>query len=119
MAKGAKLRHIVYIACIGLLLYAGLFSLNYMKNSMQEQIVSGSDVPFTIIQVENMMRYHGATIARFDGKNWWFLKGKNWINITNGNAIGYTQRSKERSVALEGTYRHYKGNGHKGIDIAM
>ncbi len=120
MIKGINFKKVIYIVYLGLLLSVGLLSLSYMENAMQEQIISGSDVPFTIVQVETMMRYHGASIARFDGKNWWFLNGNSWINITNGNAFGryIINRSKERRVALEGRYRRrYKDNGGNGALI--
>ncbi len=45
--------------------------------------------PYTLSQVKDMMAYHGALIARFDGNQWWFLSGNRWIKLENDGAYRF------------------------------
>ncbi|RUM87294.1 MAG: hypothetical protein DSZ23_06055 [Thermodesulfatator sp.] len=42
-------------------------------------------------EIRLMMRYHGALVARYDGKQWWCLQGKRWIKIDSARAAGYAR----------------------------
>ncbi len=42
--------------------------------------------PYTKAQIERMLRYHGALVAKFDKGQWYFLSGHRWIKIENGGA---------------------------------
>lgn len=45
--------------------------------------------PYTIDEVRRMMAYHGAQVAKFDGKQWWFLSGRRWVKLENDGAQAY------------------------------
>ncbi len=45
--------------------------------------------PYTTDEVRRMMAYHGAQVARFDGKQWWFLSGRRWVKLENDGAQAY------------------------------
>ncbi len=45
--------------------------------------------PYSFAQVQAMMTYHGALVAKFDGRQWWFLHGRRWIPIEAGGAREY------------------------------
>jgi hypothetical protein len=51
--------------------------------------------PYTLSEVQRMLAYHGARVARFDGHQWWFLSGGRWIRLENAGAYGYTMFSSE------------------------
>ena len=53
------------------------------------QVREGAESPYTCAQVEAMMGYHGALVARFDGHRWWFLRGRRWIPLEAGGAREY------------------------------
>ncbi len=74
--------------------YGGVF---YLSKTGEIRIVEGGEVPYTITQVEAMMRYHGAIVARFDGKRWCFLKDGKWIAIENGNALNYALKEQPKA----------------------
>ena len=42
--------------------------------------------PYTKAQIDKMLRYHGALVAKFDKGQWYFLSGHRWIKIENGGA---------------------------------
>ena len=42
-------------------------------------------------EIKLMMRYHGALVARFDGKQWWCLQGKRWIRIDSARAAQFAK----------------------------
>ncbi len=46
---------------------------------------------YTIDQIQRMMRYHGALVAKFDGMNWRFWSGSAWIKLDNANALKYAK----------------------------
>lgn len=47
--------------------------------------------PYTPEQISRMMSYHGALVAKFDGRQWWFLSGSRWIRLDNANALNFAQ----------------------------
>ena len=47
------------------------------------------ETTYSMAQVERMMSYHGALVARFDGHKWFFLKGDRWIPLENAGAREY------------------------------
>ncbi len=52
-------------------------------------------------EIELMMRYHGALVARFDGNQWWCLQGKRWIRIDSARAAKYARlQLKKKSSKL-------------------
>ncbi len=67
-----------------------------MVGCQDVQVEGGSDNPYTLAQVEAMMGYHGALVARFDGKQWWFLRGRRWIPIEAGGAREYALNTVQR-----------------------
>ena len=42
-------------------------------------------------EIKLMMRYHGALVAKFDGKQWWCLQGKRWIRIDSARAAQFAK----------------------------
>ncbi len=46
---------------------------------------------YSMEEIKVMMRYHGALVARFDGKQWWCLQGKRWIKIDSARAAQYAR----------------------------
>ncbi len=52
-------------------------------------------------EIKLMMRYHGALVAKFDGKQWWCLQGKRWIRIDSARAAKFAQlKLRKRSSNL-------------------
>ena len=52
-------------------------------------------------EIKIMMRYHGALVARFDGKQWWCLQGKRWIKIDSARAARFARlQIKKKSSKL-------------------
>jgi len=47
-----------------------------------------------------MMSYHGALVARFDGKQWWFLAGKRWVKLEAGGAHEYALLAEKKDTPL-------------------
>jgi len=42
--------------------------------------------PYTPAEVRRMMNFHGSLVAKFDGRQWWFLSGDRWLRIENAGA---------------------------------
>ncbi len=61
------------------------------------QVEGDYNNPYSITQVQTMMSYHGALVAKFDGKRWWFLHGTRWIPIEAGGAKEYALNQGDRS----------------------
>ena len=78
--------------CLLSAIYLGIF---YVETTGQIRITEGVESPYTVEQVETMMRYHGAVIAKFDQGHWLFLKDGNWIAIENGKALEFALRSTQ------------------------
>ena len=75
-------------------IFAGAYvGLSYIKGEGAIRVSSGIESPYTVEQVESMMRYHGALIAKFQGGKWLFLKDGQWIAIENGNALKFVLRT--------------------------
>lgn len=55
-------------------------------NTPDSQVSGEYHNPYTRAEIDRMLRYHGALVARFDGKQWYFLSGHRWIKIENGGA---------------------------------
>ena len=81
-----------------LLLVVALIAVLAMANGCQKHVVKG-DVysPYTPTQVKKMMEYHGALVAKFDGRQWWFLAGRRWIRIENAGAYRYVMLSDAKN----------------------
>jgi len=92
--EGKKVKNfialIVTITFILSAIYLGLF---YVNSSEAIRISKGIESPYTVEQVETMMRYHGALVAKFQGGKWLFLKDGQWIAIENGNALEFALRT--------------------------
>ena len=52
--------------------------------------------PYTKAEIKSMLKYHGALVARFDGKQWYFLSGRRWIKIENGGARKFAMAEKKQ-----------------------
>lgn len=70
----------VYVVIIGLLCTISAC------NTPDSKVNGEYHNPYTRAEVDRMLRYHGALVARFDGKQWYFLSGHRWIKIENGGA---------------------------------
>ena len=76
--------------CLLSIVYLGGYCLeeaNFIR------ISQGTDSPYTVQQVETMMKYHGALVAKFEDGKWFFLKDGTWIAIENGNALDFALRA--------------------------
>ncbi len=73
------------------LVAAGL--LLFMAACQDPQVLGDYSNPYTPEQVAKMMSYHGALVARFDGKQWWFLSGNRWIRLDNAKALDFALAS--------------------------
>ncbi|NDY42395.1 hypothetical protein G3N55_06005 [Dissulfurirhabdus thermomarina] len=63
----------------------------------QDGVVKGNyHNPYTPQEVRRMMAYHGALVARFDGRQWWFLSGGRWVRLENYGAQEYAQLTASR-----------------------
>ncbi len=72
-------------------------SLLILVAACQDPRVSGDyRNPYTPEQVTRMMSYHGALVARFDGRQWWFLSGKRWIKLDNAKALDFALAASRR-----------------------
>ncbi|GEM_PF-1042968 len=81
-----------------LVLVFALIAILAMANGCQKHLVKGDAYsPYTPIQVKKMMEYHGALVAKFDGKQWWFLAGRRWIRIENAGAYKYVMLSDAKN----------------------
>ncbi len=80
------------ILCLVSAIYLGVF---YVERSGEIRIMDGKESPYTVEQVETMMKYHGAVVAKFEHGHWLFLKDGNWIAIENGNALEFALRSSQ------------------------
>ncbi len=77
-----RLKSLKNCACLCLLLGC-LVLLSGCKDTK----VKGSYVPqYSKEEIKLMMHYHGALVARFDGKQWWCLQGKRWIRVNSAHA---------------------------------
>ncbi len=56
------------------------------------------DNPYTKAEIEKMLRYHGALVAKFDNGQWYFLSGRRWVKIENGGARQFALNQKTPSL---------------------
>ena len=90
--KKKKIITLLFVLIVAIL--AGTYlGLSYIKGEEAILVSSGIESPYTVEQVEAMMRYHGTLIAKFQGGRWLFLKDGQWISIENGNALKYVLRT--------------------------
>ena len=85
----------VFIFC---LLSAVCFGAYSLEQTGFVRISQGMDSPYTVQQVETMMKYHGALVAKFEDGKWFFLKDGAWIAIENGNALDFAQRAMNENI---------------------
>ena len=72
------------------LLVVTLVGVIVLASGCQKHLVQGKAYnPYTPIQVKRMMEYHGALVAKFDGRQWWFLAGRHWIRLESAGAYKY------------------------------
>ncbi len=86
-------RIIVFLWLLGL-----LFTLPAC-NTMDSKVEGSYNNPYTKSEIERMLKYHGALVAKFEQGQWYFLSGHRWIKIENGGAkrfalAGNTSREK-------------------------
>ncbi|MBW1937556.1 MAG: hypothetical protein JRF20_02855 [Deltaproteobacteria bacterium] len=74
-------------------------SVLFLFTACQDAQVTGEyDNPYTTDEVKTMLSYHGALVAKFDGRQWYFLSGDRWIKLENAGAYKYALLfSKHRS----------------------
>ncbi|MBW1965671.1 MAG: hypothetical protein JRI40_10770 [Deltaproteobacteria bacterium] len=74
-------------------------SFLFLFTACQDAQVTGEyDNPYTTDEVKTMLSYHGALVAKFDGRQWYFLSGDRWIKLENAGAYKYALLfSKHRS----------------------
>ena len=65
-------------------LIAGFFA--FVAVCQDTQVRGKYKNPYTPGEVQRMMAYHGALVARFDGKQWWFLSSDRWFRLENAGA---------------------------------
>ena len=78
------------IVCLFFVIYMGEV---FLKKRGDTLIMIGKEPPYTVEQIETMMKYHGALVAKFENDRWLFLKDGEWIAIENGNALEFVVRS--------------------------
>ncbi len=77
-----------------------VFSTLAACNTPDSKVGGAYSNPYTKVQIEKMLRYHGALVAKFDKGQWYFLSGHRWIKIENGGARQFalaTQNSSSKS----------------------
>jgi len=74
--------------------------LLFMTACQDAQVKGEYSNPYTLTQVKQMMAYHGALVARFDGKQWWFLSGKRWVKLEAGGAHEYALLAERKDTPL-------------------
>jgi len=55
-------------------------------NTPDSEVEGSYSNPYTKAEIEKMLQYHGALVAKFDKGQWYFLSGHRWIKIENGGA---------------------------------
>ncbi len=76
-----------------------LFLLTLGACSPPDSQVGGEyNNPYTKAEIEKMLKYHGALVARFDGKQWYFLSGRRWIKIENGGARKFAMTDRKPMI---------------------
>jgi len=55
-------------------------------NTPDSEVEGSYNNPYTKAEIEKMLQYHGALVAKFDKGQWYFLSGHRWIKIENGGA---------------------------------
>ncbi len=65
--------------------------LLFLFGCQEARIDQGFDQKYSKKEIEFMLQYHGALVARFDGKQWWCLQGKRWIKIDSANAAKFAR----------------------------
>ncbi len=95
MKNNNLLKLIKRFAFISLLvgILAGLTSCNTADSPIQGTY----DNPYTKAEIEKMLRYHGALVAKFDNGQWYFLSGRRWVKIENGGARQFALNKKTSS----------------------
>lgn len=63
-------------------------------NTADSPIQGSYDNPYTKAEIEKMLRYHGALVAKFDNGQWYFLSGRRWVKIENGGARQFALNQK-------------------------
>ncbi|HID96787.1 MAG TPA: hypothetical protein EYP57_01125 [Thermodesulfobacteriaceae bacterium] len=82
------------------ILPAGICLVILLSGCHNSQVQGEYDNPYSKADVKLMMTYHGASVARFDGRQWWFLAGDRWIKIESGGAYEYVQLCAKESTKL-------------------
>ncbi len=65
--------------------------LLFLSACQEAKITQGFDNKYSKKEIELMMQYHGALVAKYDGKQWWCLQGKRWIKIDSANAAKFAR----------------------------
>ncbi len=55
-------------------------------NTPDSKVEGSYNNPYSKAEIQKMLRYHGALVAKFDKGQWYFLSGRRWIKIENGGA---------------------------------
>ncbi len=71
-----------------------------IMTACQDSQVNGEyNNPYSKAQIQRMMAYHGSLVAKFDGKQWWFLSGDRWIKIENAGAYEFALLSSQNNIS--------------------